>query len=448
MAAPFEKVFIPNRGEIALRILRACKEMGIATIVGHSSADTNSMATRLADESVCLGPPPPTQSYLNIPAILTAARLAGADAIHPGIGFLAENADFARIVKEHEIAFIGPEPEQIQALGDKITAKRIAHEAGLTTVPGSKDPLKSEAEAADLAKSMGYPVLIKATAGGGGRGMQIVNSPDDLERALAMAKQEAGAAFGNDSVYMEKFLGHPRHIEVQIIADKHGKIAHLGERECSIQRRHQKLIEEAPSPVLTPEDRKKLGEQTAKAVASLGYVGVGTVEFLYDQDTAYFIEMNTRLQVEHTVTEMITGIDLVAEQIRVAAGYPLSFDQSDVRFTGHAIECRINAEDPHTMMPSPGTIKNYHAPGGFGVRFDSHLYSSYTIPPYYDSLIGKLITHGHDRAQAIERMQRALAECVIDGIATNLEFYHTLLADEEFLSADFDVNWYAKKYMS
>lgn len=437
----FEKILIANRGEIALRVHRACKEMGIATVAVHSTADANAMHVRLADESVCIGPPQAAKSYLHIPALIAAAEITGAQAIHPGYGFLSENARFAEIVEKHGLTFIGPKPHHIRLMGDKITAKQAAREAGIPTVPGSQGGVTNEQDAKAVAKQIGYPVLIKAAAGGGGRGMKVARSPDQLSEALATARAEARAAFGDDSVYIEKYLTRPRHIEIQVIADSHGNVCHLGERDCSLQRRHQKVWEEAPSPALTPKQRAEIGEVTAEAIRKLGYLGVGTVEYLYEDGAFYFIEMNTRLQVEHPVTEAITGIDLVREQIRIAGGEPLSFTQSEVHFDGHAIECRINAEHPETFAPSPGKILNYHSPGGFGVRLDSAIYAGYQIPPYYDSLIGKLIVFGRDRPEAVMRLRRALDELVVTGVDTTIPLFQRLATEPDVVAGDYHIHW-------
>src|SRR4051812_46609732 len=437
----FEKVLIANRGEIALRVNRACKEMGIATVAVHSTADADAMHVRLADESVCIGPPPASQSYLNIPAIISACEITGADAIHPGYGFLSENAHFADIVKAHKITFIGPQPEHIRLMGDKIAAKQAVKSLGIPTVPGSDGAIASESEAASFAGEIGYPVLIKAAAGGGGRGMKVARSPSELPLAFATARAEAKAAFGDDAVYLEKYLERPRHIEIQVIADSHGKVLHLGERDCSLQRRHQKVWEEAPSPALNLEARTKIGKVVTDALQKLGYLGVGTVEFLYENGQFYFIEMNTRLQVEHPVTELITGLDLVREQIRIADGAPLELNQGDVTFAGHAIECRINAEHPFTFQPSPGTIKEFHAPGGLGVRMDSAAYSGYRIPPYYDSLVGKLIVHGKSRNECLMRLRRALDELVVGGIETTIPLFQELIKQPDILDGDYNIHW-------
>ena len=440
----FEKILIANRGEIALRVHRACKEMGIATVAVHSEADAGAMWVRLADESVCIGPAPAAKSYLNIPSIISAAEITGAQAIHPGYGFLSENARFAEIVEAHGLTFIGPRPEHIRMMGDKIAAKVAARTAGIPVVPGSDGALQTEEEAIAAAEVIGFPVLIKAAAGGGGRGMKVANTRDDLAEAVATAKAEAGAAFGDDSVYLERYLGHPRHIEVQVIADSFGNVCHLGERDCSLQRRHQKVLEEAPSPIITPEQREQIGTTVADAIRKIGYLGVGTIEFLYENGEFFFIEMNTRLQVEHPVTEAITDIDLVREQIRVAAGLPLSFSQKDIVFEGHAIECRINAENSRTFIPSPGMVTDFHAPGGLGVRLDSAVYAGYTIPPYYDSLIGKLIVHGRDRTECIARLKRCLGEMVIGGIDTTIPLFQELLTQADIIDGNYDIHWLEK----
>jgi acetyl-CoA carboxylase biotin carboxylase subunit len=436
----FEKILIANRGEIALRINRACKEMGISTVAIHSTADADAMHVRLADESVCIGPPPSSQSYLNIPAIIAACEITGAEAIHPGYGFLSENARFAEIVREHGLTFIGPTPEHIRMMGDKITAIKAVKEVGIPTVPGSGGAVE-DADAAKVAKKIGYPVLIKATAGGGGRGMKVAQSEDDLALALATARAEAKTAFGNDQVYMEKYLQKPRHIELQVLADGHGNVIHLGERDCSLQRRHQKILEEAGSPALNAAQRDEIGGVVTKALKKLGYLGAGTIEFLYEDGRFYFIEMNTRLQVEHPITEAITGIDIVREQIRIAAGGALEMTQKDVEFAGHAIECRINAENPFTFQPSPGTITQFHAPGGLGVRFDSALYTGYRIPPYYDSLTGKLIVHGKNRNECLMRLRRALDELVVGGIETTVPLFQKLVREPDIINGDYNIHW-------
>ncbi len=437
----FEKVLIANRGEIALRIHRACREMGIKTVAVHSTADTDAMHVRLADESVCIGPPAAKDSYLNIPAILSAATITGADAIHPGIGFMAENAQFADMVIEHGFAWIGPTPEHIRIMGDKVTAKKTVIARGLPCVPGSDGPVDSFETAANVADQIGYPVLIKAAAGGGGKGMKVAFSRDELKEAYSLARGEARAAFGNDEVYLEKYLANPRHIEVQLLGDHHGNVVHFGERDCSVQRRHQKVVEEAPSPALNAEEREKVGSLAARTAKLLGYRGVGTMEFLYENGQFYFIEMNTRLQIEHTITEMITGVDLVREQIRVATGAPLGYTQQDIRFHGHSIECRINAEHPETFMPSPGQIKQYHAPGGLGVRVDSALYDGYRVPPYYDSMIAKLIVHGNTRNECLMRLRRALEEFVISGVDTSIPLHQKIIAEPDFINGDYDIKW-------
>ena len=437
----FDKILIANRGEIALRVLRACREMGISTVAVHSTADEDAMHVRLADESVCIGPPPALQSYLNIPSLLAACEITGADAVHPGYGFLSENARFAEILREHDINFIGPTPEHITLMGDKIAAKKSAVDLGLPVVPGSDGAINDDDTAVKVAEGIGYPVLIKAASGGGGRGMQIVRSPDDLSSALSTARAEARAAFGDDAVYMEKYLDKPRHIEIQVVADGQGNAVHLGERDCSLQRRHQKVWEEALSPALNQTQRDHLGNLVAEATADLGYLGVGTVEFLYENGEFYFIEMNTRLQVEHPVTEAITGIDLVQEQIRIADGAALSLKQHDIEFSGHAIECRINAENPKTWAPSPGLIEAYHPPGGLGVRVDSGVYTGYRIPPYYDSLIGKLIVFGKNRNECMMRLRRALDEFVIEGIETTIPLFQSLLMKADIMNGDYDIHW-------
>lgn len=440
----FEKVLIANRGEIALRIHRACREMGIRTVAVHSTADTDAMHVRLADEAVCIGPPQAKESYLNKAAILSAATITGADAIHPGYGFLSENADFAQMVEEHGLVFIGPSPDHIRMMGDKITAKQAAKAAGLPVVPGSEGAIDTVEQALAAAEAIGYPVLIKATAGGGGKGMKVARSPDDLVEAFKLARNEAKAAFGNADVYMEKYLGRPRHIEIQILADNYGGVVHLGERDCSLQRKHQKVLEEAPSPALNADQRERIGATACAAIAKLGYRNAGTIEFLFENGQFYFIEMNTRLQVEHPITEAITGIDLVREQIRIAAGAPLGYGQSDVRFAGQAIECRINAEDPQTFAPCPGRIEGYHAPGGLGVRVDSGLYSGYRIPPHYDSMIAKLIVYGNSRNEALMRLRRALGEYVIEGVKTTLPLHNRLVQDSDFVNGDYDIHWLEK----
>jgi acetyl-CoA carboxylase biotin carboxylase subunit len=438
------KILIANRGEIALRVIRACRELGIETVAVHSTADAEAMHVRLADASVCIGPPPAGESYLNKLAILAAAEISGADAIHPGYGFLSENADFAQMVIEHGYVFIGPRPEHIRLMGDKIAAKDAMRTLGVPLVPGSNGPVKHEVMAREAAEEVGYPVLIKAVAGGGGRGMTIARNEAELIDGLALARREAKIGFGDDRVYLEKYLERPRHIEVQILADEHGHCIHLGERDCTLQRRHQKLVEEAPSPVLDPDQRVAIGERCAEAIRRLGYRGVGTVEMLYQDDEFYFIEMNTRLQVEHPVTEAVTGIDLVKAQISVAAGEPLAIEQSDVRFSGHAIECRVNAEDPKSLLPTPGTVQTYHPPGGPGVRVDSALYAGAVVPPYYDSLIAKLIVYDHSRAACLERLKRALAEYVIAGLPTNLTLLQAVIEHPAFASGAYHTGWLAE----
>ncbi len=443
----FEKILIANRGEIALRIHRACREMGIQTVAVHSTADAAAMHVRLADESVCIGPPPAKDSYLNASAILSAATITGADAIHPGVGFLSENPDFATMVEEHGLVFIGPKPEHIGLMGDKIAAKQAAETLGIPVVPGSDGAIGSAEEAAQVAERIGYPVLIKAAAGGGGRGMKLAPTQGELVEALKFAQIEAKASFGFDAVYLEKFLSHPRHIEVQIMADGQGNVVHLGERDCSLQRRHQKLLEETPSPALNAEARDRIGRLTAEAIGQLGYKSAGTVEYLYEDGEFYFIEMNTRLQVEHPITEAITGIDLVREQIRIAAGLPMSFRQEDIGFSGHAIECRINAEDPVTFVPSPGVVTDYHAPGGLGVRVDSGLYAGYRVPPHYDSLVAKLIVHGQTRNECLMRLRRALEEFVVEGVNTTIPLHRRLIGESDFINGDYDIHW-LERYVS
>ena len=440
----FEKVLIANRGEIALRIHRACREMGIHTVAVHSTADANAMHVRLADESVCIGPAPSSQSYLNMTAILSAATITGVDAIHPGVGFLSENAKFAEMVEEHGFTFIGPSPEHIRMMGDKITARNKAMELGIPVVPGSDGEIKNDVDAIKLASEVGYPVLIKATAGGGGKGMQVARNADEMARKLSLCRSEAKAAFGNDAVYIEKYLGRPRHIEVQVLGDGHGNVVHFGERDCSLQRRHQKVLEEAPSPALNAESRKRIGAVVTDALSKIKYRSAGTIEFLYENGEFYFIEMNTRLQVEHPITEMVCGVDLVREQLRVATGAPLGYGQDAVKFNGHAIECRINAEHPKTFLPSPGRITEYHAPGGLGVRVDSALYSGYSVPPHYDSLIAKLIVHGSSRNECMMRLRRALEEFVVGGIETTIPLHQALIAEPDFLNGDYDIHWLEK----
>jgi acetyl-CoA carboxylase biotin carboxylase subunit len=441
----FKKILIANRGEIALRIIRACREMGIKSVAVHSTADASSMAVRLADESVCIGPPASKDSYLNIPAILTAAAVTGAEAIHPGYGFLSENAEFARMVEEHGFAFIGPHPEHIESMGDKVVAKKTVMALGLPVVPGSPGAVENVEQGLEICENAGYPVIIKAASGGGGKGMQVVRKAEDFQEAFTTARREAAANFGDDTVYIEKYLEKPRHIEIQVFGDTHGNAIHLGERDCSIQRRHQKLVEEAPSPALNEEERNAIGSLAANLVREMGYRGAGTIEFLYEGGEFFFMEMNTRIQVEHPVTEMITGIDLIAEQIRIAAGLPLTLNKENIRLRGHAIEIRINAEDPDTFIPSPGKITRFHAPGGLGVRFDSAIYGGYSIPPYYDSMVGKLIVHGKTREEAINRMRRAIVETVIDGIKTTLPLHEWIFNEEEFTSGNYNIHWLEKK---
>ncbi|MEO7169550.1 MAG: acetyl-CoA carboxylase biotin carboxylase subunit [Sphingomonas sp.] len=439
--AQIRKLLIANRGEIALRIHRACHEMGIQTVAVHSTADADAMHVRLADQAICIGPPAATDSYLNIPNIISAAEISGADAIHPGYGFLSENAKFAEIVELHNLIFVGPKPEHIRIMGDKVEAKRTAGALGLPLVPGSDGAISDVAEAKRIATDIGYPVIIKAASGGGGRGMKVCSDPDQFETLMQQAGSEAKAAFGDATVYLEKYLGNPRHIEIQIFGDGNGNAIHLGERDCSLQRRHQKVLEEAPSPVLSQEERERIGTICAKAMADMSYRGAGTIEFLWEQGDFYFIEMNTRLQVEHPVTEAITGLDLVREQIRVAEGHPLTLRQEDVQFRGHAIECRINAEDPRTFAPSPGTVKAYHAPGGMNVRVDSGLYAGYKVPPYYDSMIAKLIVYGTTRQGALRRLRRALEEYVIEGMKTTIPLHQALLDVPEFQEGDYTIKW-------
>jgi acetyl-CoA carboxylase biotin carboxylase subunit len=440
-ARPITKVLIANRGEIALRVHRACREMGIRTVAVHSTADASAMHVRLADESVCIGPPPARDSYLNIPAILSAALITGAEAIHPGYGFLSENARFAEMVEAHGLTFIGPSPDHIRMMGDKIAAKDAMRRLGVPLVPGSDGALGSLDEAREVAARTRYPVLIKAAAGGGGRGMKVARHADELEEAWRVARTEAKAAFGDDSVYLEKYLDRPRHIEMQILADNHGNVVHFGERDCSLQRRHQKLVEEAGSPVLTAADRDALGVTVTNALRELGYRNAGTLEFLWQDGQFAFIEMNTRLQVEHPVTEMVCGVDLVREQVRIASGEPLGYAQSDIEFRGHAIECRITAEDPESFAPSPGRVLMFHAPGGLGVRVDSALYSGYAVPPHYDSLVAKLVVHAATRAEAIARLERALDEMVVDGIRTTLPLHRRIARDPEFRAGDYTIHW-------
>jgi acetyl-CoA carboxylase biotin carboxylase subunit len=437
----FDKILIANRGEIALRVLRACKELGIATVAVHSTADEDAMHVRLADESVCIGPPPAKDSYLNVPAILAACEITGADAVHPGYGFLSENARFAEILADHNVHFIGPRPEHIRLMGDKIAAKRAARQLGMPTVPGSDGAVGADNEARRLAREIGFPVMVKAAAGGGGRGMKVIRAEADLFSALAMARAEAKAAFGDDTLYLEKYLERPRHIEIQVLGDGKGRAIHLGERDCSLQRRHQKVWEEGPSPALNTAARDAIGETVAKSMREIKYLGVGTVEFLYEDGAFYFIEMNTRIQVEHPVTEMITDIDLVIEQIRVAADGELTLAQNNVKFHGHAIECRINAENAVSFRPSPGKIIHYHPPGGLGVRVDSAVYHGYAIPPFYDSLLGKLIVHGKTRSECLMRLKRALDEFVVDGIETTLPLFRALAQEKDIIDGEYHIHW-------
>ncbi len=440
----FDKILIANRGEIALRVLRAAKELGIATVAVHSTADANAMHVRLADESVCIGPPPARESYLNIPALIAACEITGADAVHPGYGFLSENARFAEILERHNIAFIGPKAEHIRSMGDKIEAKRTAKRLGIPCVPGSEGGVADDEEALRIIREIGLPVIIKAASGGGGKGMKVVRSEDEVSVALSTARTEAKANFGDDAVYIEKYLEKPRHIEIQVLGDGKGRAIHLGERDCSLQRRHQKVWEEGPSPALNAGERDRIGAICAKAMADMGYLGAGTIEFLYEDGEFYFIEMNTRIQVEHPVTEMITGIDLVNEQIRIAAGAPLSISQKDVVIEGHAIECRVNAEHPATFRPSPGKIASFHTPGGLGVRVDSAAYQGYVIPPHYDSLVGKLIVHGRNRAECLMRLRRSLDEFVVDGVDTTLPLFRTLVRNQDMLNGDYNIHWLEK----
>ncbi len=440
----FDKILIANRGEIALRVIRACREMGIRSVAVHSTADADAMHVRMADESVCIGPPSGAQSYLSIPAIVSACEITGAQAIHPGYGFLSENAQFAQILEDHQITFIGPSAEHIRVMGDKITAKETAKRLGIPVVPGSDGGVPDIAAAKAIGEEFGYPVIVKATAGGGGRGMKLAKTAGDMESAFQTARSEAKAAFGNDEVYIEKYLEKPRHIEIQVFGDGKGNAVHLAERDCSLQRRHQKVFEEAPGPAITPEERARIGKICADAVAEINYIGAGTVEFLYEDGEFYFIEMNTRLQVEHPVTEAIFGVDLVREQIRVAAGLPMELSQDRLEINGHAIEIRLNAEKLPNFSPSPGRITQYHAPGGLGVRMDSALYDGYSIPPYYDSLIGKLIVHGRDRPEALARLARALSELIIDGIDTTIPLFDALMQEEAVLTGDYNIHWLEK----
>ena len=437
----FDKILIANRGEIALRVVRACREMGIGSVAVHSTADSDAMHVRMADEAICIGPPPAAESYLSVPAIISACEITGAQAIHPGYGFLSENAGFVQIVEDHGITFIGPSAEHIRVMGDKIAAKETMKKLGVPCVQGSDGGVASVKDALALGKSIGYPLIVKATAGGGGRGMKLARAADELETAFRTARAEAKAAFGNDEVYIEKYLGRPRHIEIQVFGDGKGKAVHLGERDCSLQRRHQKVFEEAPGPAIDAKTRAEIGRVCAEAVARINYIGAGTVEFLYEDGEFYFIEMNTRLQVEHPVTEAVFGVDLVREQIRVAAGLPMEFSQDDLRINGHAIEVRLNAEKLPAFAPSPGRISQYHAPGGLGVRMDSALYDGYRIPPYYDSLIGKLIVHGRDRPEALARLSRALGELIVDGIDSTVPLFNMLLAEDDIQTGDYTIHW-------
>ena len=443
----FKKILIANRGDVALRVLRACKEMGIGSVVVHSTADATSMPVRLADESVCIGGPAAADSYLNIPAILTAAAITGCDAVHPGVGFLSENANFAEMVKAHGLTFIGPDTKHIQAMGDKVEAKITAAKAGLPLVPGSPGAVHTIEQATEIAKGVGFPLLVKAASGGGGRGMKVAETAADLAEAFSAARAEAKAAFGDDTVYLERYLDNPRHIEIQVIGDSHGNTVHLGERECSIQRRHQKLFEEAPSPILDDAARSDIGEIAAKATRDMGYLGVGTMEFLYQDGEFFFIEMNTRLQVEHPITEAITGVDLVQEQIQIAAGEKLSFTQEEVTFTGHAIECRINAEHPETFMPTPGKVTSFHPSGGPGIRIESPLYSGYSVPPFYDSLVAKLIVHGRDRAHCLARLKLALQEFVIEPIPTTLDLHRRLIDAPAIHDGSYTIRWLEEEFL-
>ena len=437
----FKKIVIANRGDVAIRVQRACREMGIQTVAVHSTADSSAMHVRLADESVCIGPPASKESYLNIPAILSAAAISGADAIHPGVGFLSENPSFAQIVQDHGLTFIGPKPEHIRVMGDKIEAKKMALKLGIPCVPGSDGAITTKEEAALVTKDIGFPVIVKAAAGGGGKGMQIAFSETELPNAIQLAQSEAEAAFGSGEVYIERYLANPRHIEIQIVGDKFGNVLHLGERDCSLQRRHQKILEETPSPALTKKVRENIGNLAASAMKKFGYESLGTIEFLYENGEFYFIEMNTRLQVEHPITEMVTGFDLVKTQIEISAGKPINIQQNEVTINGHSIECRINAEDPDNFMPSPGKITDYHPPGGLGVRIDSGIYSGYEIPPYYDSLVSKLIVHGQSRKQCLARLRRALDEFVIGNINTTISLHQRLLDSKSFVEGDYDIHW-------
>lgn len=437
----FDKILIANRGEIALRVVRACREMGVKSVAVHSTADSDAMHVRMADEAICIGPPSSAQSYLSFPAIISACEITGAQAIHPGYGFLSENAAFVQAVEDHSLTFIGPTAEHIRMMGDKITAKDTMKALGVPCVPGSDGGVPTLKDAQRIGEEVGYPVIIKATAGGGGRGMKVAETAKDMERAFLGARQEAKSAFGNDEVYIEKYLTTPRHIEIQVFGDGKGNAVHLGERDCSLQRRHQKVFEEAPGPCITPELRAKIGKVCSDAVAAINYIGAGTIEFLFENDEFYFIEMNTRLQVEHPVTEGIFGVDLVREQLRVAAGMPMSFTQDDLKINGHAIEVRINAEKLPNFSPCPGKITQYHAPGGLGVRMDSALYDGYSIPPYYDSLIGKLIVHGRDRPEALARLARALDELIVDGVDTTIPLFHALLTEDDVQTGNYNIHW-------
>lgn len=440
----FDKILIANRGEIALRVIRACREMGIQSVAVHSTADSDAMHVRMADETICIGPPSSAQSYLSIPAIISACEVTGAQAVHPGYGFLSENANFVQVLEEHDIAFIGPTSAHIRTMGDKISAKDTMKELGVPCVPGSDGGVPDLQTAREIADEIGYPVIIKATAGGGGKGMKVAQTAADMEKAFQTARAEGKSNFGNDEVYIEKYLTTPRHIEIQVFGDGKGNAVHLGERDCSLQRRHQKVFEEAPGPSISPEERATIGKLCADAVARIDYIGAGTIEFLYENGEFFFIEMNTRLQVEHPVTESIFGVDLVREQIRVAEGLPMSFSQDDLEINGHAIEVRINAEKLPNFTPCPGRISQYHAPGGLGVRVDSALYDGYSIPPYYDSLIGKLIVHGRDRPEALARLNRALGELIVDGIDTTVPLFHALLAEQDIHSGDYNIHWLEK----
>ncbi len=443
----FKKILIANRGDVALRVLRASRDLGIPTVSVHSTADSDAMHVKLADESVCIGPPKSSESYLNVQALISAALVTGADAIHPGVGFLSENADFAEIVNAHAITFIGPSPEHIRTMGDKVAAKQAAKNVGLPLVPGSNGEVKNLTDAEKEADRIGYPVIIKAASGGGGRGMKVAATKKELSEAFSSARSEAKAAFGDDKVYLEKYLTNPRHIEVQVFADAHGNVVHLGERECSIQRRHQKLFEECPSPILSSEQRKRIGELSSQATKKLGYLGLGTIEYLYENDEFFFIEMNTRLQVEHPITEMVTGLDLVCEQIKIASGAKLNFEQQEILFKGHAIECRINAENSSTFLPSPGKIDTFHPPGGPGVRIDAIVYQGYKVSPFYDSLISKLIVYGKDRETCLLRTQRALEEFIIEPIDTSIELHKKLVCHKDVMSGNYSIKWLEETFL-